>query len=282
MANHKFVFFGVRGSYPVSGSRYVKFGGNTASVFIDAGDIPLIIDAGTGIINIGKYLQKNEPRKKEVVILLTHLHIDHIQGLPFFDPIFNQDYKITIYCPDYRDVSVEKTIHALFNHPYCPISIKGVKAKLKFVILQPEQPKTIHLNDNMTVQYIKENSHPICGVLLFKISCGESSLAFCTDIESPDGLEKEHLDFISGVDVLIHDSQYFDNDYNSSTNSKKGFGHSTFIMAANNALAAGVKKLYLFHYSPSYVDEKIEKMLYSARKIFKNTHLSIEQKINKF
>ena len=91
-------------------------------------------------------------------------------------------------------------------------------------------------------------------------------------------LEKKYLEFIKGADILIHDSQYFDTDYYSNENSKKGFGHSTISMAATNAIKCEVKKLFLFHYSHRYSDKDVEKMLREARKIFKNTFLSEELK----
>ena len=97
MQETKLVFYGVRGSYPVPDKKVIKYGGNTASILIEADNESIILDAGTGIINIGKYLLTVNPQRKKINLFLTHLHNDHIQGLPFFDPVFDKEYEINIY-----------------------------------------------------------------------------------------------------------------------------------------------------------------------------------------
>ena len=278
MEESKLIFYGVRGSYPVPGKDVVKYGGNTTSILIEAGDDFIILDAGTGIINIGKYLLETKPHRKKINLFLTHLHSDHIQGLPFFDPVFDNEYEINIYCNETPKTPLEDTILTLFKQPLSPIENDGIKAKFNFFILDVDHRETIRIGEKIGVEYIKENSHPLAGVLLYRITIDDKRIVFATDVESPGGFAKEHMDFINGVDILIHDSMYFDSDYHSPESPKKGFGHSTVSMAVGNAVKAGVKKLFLFHYDPNYTDKDVERMHREAAKKFNHTYLSEELK----
>ncbi len=280
MAEANLVFYGVRGSYPVPHRNTAKYGGNTASILLEREDKVVVLDAGTGIIQIGNYLKESKPNIKKIDLFLTHLHSDHIQGLPFFEPVFDEAFEINIYSDNNKSgkISFRDTIYTLFSQPLSPISKEGIKAALNFISLDTENPRAIVIGEDFDVDYIKENGHPLSGVLVYRITVEGITVVYATDVESPGGFEGKYLDFIKGADVLIHDSQYFDDDYLSPENPKKGFGHSTVSMAAANAVKCGVKKLFLFHYSPEYSDRDVEKMLGEARKTFKNTFLSEEFK----
>jgi ribonuclease BN (tRNA processing enzyme) len=274
------VFYGVRGSYPVPAKNTQKYGGNTASILIEKGDKIVILDGGTGIIPLGNYLKNNKPHVKKVDLFLTHLHIDHIQGIPFFEPVFDKEFEITVYSDNNtkKNISFRDTVYSLFAQPLSPISKKGIKAAFRFVPLDTRDTKTITVDENFSVDYIKENDHPLSGVLIYRVTVGDKRVVYATDVEVPNGFQGKYLEFIRGADILIHDSQYFEADYYSPGSPKKGFGHSTVSMAAANALEAGVKSLYLFHYSPEYTDDDVETMLAEARKTFNNTFLSEELK----
>lgn len=276
MQETKLVFYGVRGSFPVPDKMMSKYGGNTSCLLIDNNCQPLILDAGTGIINIGKYLLNSKPQQKKINLFLTHLHIDHILGLPFFDPVFDESYEINIYCDQTPKTPLEDTIYSLFNQPLSPISNEGIKATLNFTILNTDHRETIRVGENIAVDYIKEKRHPLSGVLFYCITVKGKRIVYATDVESADGFGREQLDFIRGADILIHDSMYFDSDYSSSTHPKTGFGHSTVSMAVENAIRGEVKKLFLFHYDPGYTDEQVERMYQEAKKKFKHTYLSKE------
>ncbi|MGE5342451.1 MAG: MBL fold metallo-hydrolase [Candidatus Omnitrophota bacterium] len=277
MYDIKLTFYGVRGSYPVSGKRVARFGGNTSSILIETDDQPLILDAGTGIIEIGNYFQKKLPQLKKISIFLSHFHTDHIQGLPFFKPMYDNEFEIDIYGFENAQHKLSDTVYSLFKPPLSPIEEKGVKAKINFRALDTDHPRMIPIGHTAVVEYIRED-HPLSGVLVYRIAFGQKHIVYSTDVETPEGFKKETLEFITGADALIHDSMYFDKDYNSSTFSKKGFGHSTVSMAVSNAIQGNVKKLFLFHYNPDYPDRDIVKMREEAKKRFKNTFLSEESR----
>jgi len=276
----KFTFYGVRGSYPVSAPKTIKYGGNTSSILFESGDDLFIFDAGTGIVGAGEYIQRKK-NIKTLNIFLTHLHIDHIMGLPFFNPLYDKEKIINIYCFKYNGFKYEDTIFSLFNQPLSPISPKGILADLRFLTFGESVKSPVSINRNTSVSCMKDDMHPKSGVLIYKVEFFDKKIVFATDIESEKGFSGKYSDFIKNTDILIHDSQYTNKDYTSKSNPKAGYGHSTVDMAVNNAVSMDVEKLFLFHYSPEYSDKMLENMLIHARKGFKNTYLSIERQINK-
>lgn len=277
MQSSRLIFYGVRGSYPVPDKKVLKFGGNTSCVLIESGDRLIVLDAGTGIINLGSYLKQEKNHIKHIHIFLTHLHIDHIQGIPFFEPVYDPEFKIDFYCNDSGDSRLEEAIFALFNQPLSPIGKNGIKADFTFNTLDIENRKTIDLGNGICVDYIKE-SHPVAGVLIYNIDIDGARVVYATDVETPSGFAPSTMEFIQGADILIHDSMYFDWDYYSPKFSKEGFGHSTVTMAVENAIKTKIKKLFLFHYNPNYSDDQVREMLHEAKQRFPETYLSEELK----
>lgn len=281
MGTMTLTFFGVRGSYPVPDKRMSRFGGNSASVLLETSEAHIILDAGTGIIRAGKYLQHrfdHEPTPKKIHIFLSHLHIDHIMGLPFFSPMFDPASHILIYCPKYETIDFRKAVQALFLPPYSPITLEGIKAKVDFLTLDHSGKDRVGITDGTAVDFMRHSLHPLLGVAIYRVSHQKKRVVYATDVESPDGFNPEIVRFIRGADVLIHDSQYQDSDYFRSAHSRKGFGHSTVSRAVQNARQCEVGKLFLFHFDPDYIDATVEKMLAQARREFKNTYLAQELK----
>jgi ribonuclease BN (tRNA processing enzyme) len=272
-------FFGVRGSYPVPGKSTPRYGGNTSSLLFEIDGQMVLFDAGTGIIQVGRYLSQRLEGGGKIHLFLTHLHLDHIQGLPFFKPLFNPQVEIIIHCPEIPGNSFRQAIEALFLPPYSPITLNGIKASLSFqpLDLNPEN-NFVKLDSDILVSHVKHDSHPRLGVIIYQLAHAGRRVVYATDVESPDGFDDAISHFIHGADILIHDSQYLDRDYFNAHNPRISYGHSTVLMAVRNAEQCKVKKLFLFHFDPEYADEKLDEMLILARQKFKNTYLAQEQK----
>ncbi len=280
MTETYFTFYGVRGSYPVADESVKKYGGNTTSLLIENGNEIIVFDAGTGIIKLGEYLKNERENITDISLFITHYHLDHLMGMSFFYPFSDKKYKIKIYYPEIEGLDVISVLHSMFEPPYSPIGKDGIQAHIELIPLDIKEDKNIHINKDINIDYFYDPLHPVHGVMLYKVKDNEKNLVFATDIEPENSFSDELKAFIKDSDVLIHDAQYLDEDYYNKKTPTKGYGHSTFTMAANNALEGNVKKLYLFHHNPFYSDKKLDKILKDVRKKFKDSFLAREYKKN--
>lgn len=280
MQEMKIKFRGVRGSYPAPKQSHLKYGGNTSCVEVWAGNNLIILDAGTGIIDLGRDLQKeyilsgtdNATRKPvSASIILSHLHQDHIQGLQFFAPLFIPTSNIDIFGPVHGNETLKSALsNTLFDKVF-PVSIDEIPSNLNIydfalknvLVITPDgkkhftpfsEFKLAENADNVVISVYKTTAHPKNGSLSIKIQYKGKTLVFATDKESYIGCDKKFIEFAHGTDVLIHDAQYTHQDYISPILPKQGFGHSTFNMAIETAKFAKAKKLFFFHYDPNYDD----------------------------
>ena len=257
-------FWGVRGSIPVPGQNTIKYGGNTPCLQITTKDDLIILDAGTGLRELGNLLVKENTFKK-IHILLTHNHWDHIQGIPFFQPLFKKDYLINIYSNPNNGLNAELTVDALMNPDFFPVDKEVFQAKIKYFSIVPE--KSFWIGD-ARIDSIRLNHAK--GTVAFKITNEGKSVVYMTDNEimyneengkleivSLKKLNKNIIQFCKNCDYLIHDSMYLFEDFKN----KKGWGHSNNISSAYLSLCSDTKNLSLFHFNPDYHDNTIDKMV---------------------
>lgn len=272
--------WGTRGSIPVPGSSTVEFGGNTLCVELRYGEDDLIIiDAGTGIRLLANALLKEDLPKGPIKahLFISHTHWDHIMGFPFFVPIFIPKTELTIYGPStYEEDSLEKSIRGQLQYHYFPVKYDELAAEMKFISLKESRVEI----DGMVVK-TKYLNHPVsCLGYRFEYA-GESICTlfdhepfrnlFPTDPDDPnfDPLvaeegeavareENQRIEsFYKGVDLLIHDCQYTQEEYLSS---KLGWGHSSFAYVVRAAQKQDVKRLLLIHHDPMRTDEELENL----------------------
>ncbi len=303
MSNFEIKFRGVRGSYPTPERNKLKYGGNTACIEINIGNQLIIIDAGTGIISLGDDLLRehllsgiDEYSRKSInaTILLSHTHQDHIQGLPFFNPIYLNSTNIDIFGSDHENNNLKNTLSMLTFDKMFPLTFDEMPAKIDirnfhektFLSFDPNgdslaeiKPITSDFEEDpekVEIRCFKSYAHPKEGVLIFKISYKNKVVVYASDKESYIGGDKKLIQFCRNADVLIHDAHYTKDDYMSATTPKQGFGHSTPDMAAKIAELANVSQLFLYHIGPSYNDDMVDVIERAARTLFPNTQVAYE------
>lgn len=258
-------FWGVRGSVPVSGKRYVKYGGHTpcASLVSSEEDL-IVIDAGTGIMSLGESLKENRNKKYiHIHLVFTHFHIDHIMGLPFFSPLFSRETKVSFYSP-LKSGETQGLLSTLMGGRFFPIPFEKTGAEKSFRVIPSED----FFIGNIRVSHIPLN-HPQ-GSFAYRFSEKGRSILFATDTEHPEkGLDEQLVAFAQKTDILIYDATFTPDEYKKG---RRGWGHSTWKQGTKIAQKAGVGKLYLSHFSPSHPDKKIDNIIKSARKIFPETY----------
>jgi len=262
-------FWGVRGSIPVPGPTTVRTGGNTSCVEVECGNNTIILDAGTGIRLLGyEFLKK---RKRVAHIFISHVHWDHIQGFPFFNPAFVEGNTFYLYGGRNVTTTLEETLYGQMNYPNFPVLLKDLPSKIVFNDLDEGEVIKIGEGEEVVVDNVRLN-HPN-GVYSYRIRYGGNSLVYATDTEHTTEPDAKLIEFARNVDLLIYDAQYFPEEYSGKNGggSKVGWGHSTMIEGANIAKLAGVKKLVLFHHDPLHTDEDVDRKEKLAQEIFKQT-----------
>lgn len=278
-------FWGVRGSIPSPGPDTVHFGGNTSCIEIRAGGEIIILDAGTGLRGLGRELTDEfGDQPFNLTLLLTHTHWDHIQGLPFFRPVYQPQCRLRILGYEGARKSLVNVLSSQMESPYFPVLFDELPGNI-----QIEELKDLEFQvGGLAVKAWFANHPGIC--MGYRIFTDEGSVAYFPDNE-PHSRAHKHLpgqssdtrayaeeqeqrmvEFIRGADVLILDSQYDLEEYQSHI----GWGHGCVDFTVSLAIRAEVKKLFLFHHDPDHDDDKIASMVTQARKLVTDAGASLQ------
>jgi len=278
-------FWGVRGSYPTPGQGTVAFGGNTACVEIRVGSQVVILDAGTGIIPLGREMSRQAAQDKrpiQAVLLFSHLHHDHTQGFPFFSPAYNPASRLHLFGPGASEQALEELLAHNQQPPAFPVTLRDMNAAKEFhsltetdVILMEADEVRLAKNGadcarGLCIRLMKSHAHP-GGVFIYRIEWRGLSVVYASDTEGYVGGDRRLAAFARNADLLIHDAQYAEAHYHGQIPglpATQGFGHSTPQMACELALAAGVKQLALFHHDPNYDDATLASLEAQAQELF--------------
>jgi len=286
----RLTFWGVRGSIPTPGPKTVTYGGNTSCLELRFGaeDRLVIVDAGSGIRELAGKLLANDLKKGPIrtKIFLSHTHWDHIMGYPFFTPIFIPKTELDVYGPvSFEDDPLEKVVGDQLRYRYFPVRQEELAATIRYTALK-ESEQDLGGGLRLRTKYL---NHPIL-VLGYRFEFEGKVLCTAYDHEpyqnvfemEPDdprydaeavkegadaaaGENEKVMQFFRGADLLVHDSQYTNQEYRHGKPPKKGWGHSTFEWAINAAHKARVKHLVLFHHDPDRSDAELEGLVNGYR-----------------
>lgn len=260
-------FWGTRGSLAKPGPSTLRYGGNTSCVEVRAGGTLIILDCGTGVHDLGQALL-SAPPPQNGHLLISHTHWDHIQGFPFFAPLFVPGNSWDIYAPGKLGQELEQTLAGQMEYNYFPITLEQLGAAIRFHDLG-EGRLTID-GVHVTAQYL---NHPALA-LGYRLESGGSTVVYAVDHEPhapnpvarpgepPTHIEdRRHVDLLARADLVIHDAQYRIDEYAQKT----GWGHTPAEWATDYAVAAGARRLALFHHDPLRDDDALDRLVETCR-----------------
>jgi phosphoribosyl 1,2-cyclic phosphodiesterase len=270
----KLSFWGVRGSTPTVDPATWRYGGNTPCLELIAPDgTQFILDCGTGLRMLGsRWAAPNGGKAPETQILVTHYHWDHIQGIPFFSPLYaeNNEFHFYSFRSKYlgRD-SLKQVFEAQMALPYFPVDMSAMNAKRKFK--EVDGGDTFKVGENkITSRWL---NHPQ-GCLGFRIETPAGTVAYATDNEPGDAKLDESLrELAAGADIFINDAQFTPEQLQTT---RKGWGHSTWLEGVKVARHAAAKTLVLFHHDPDSTDRMVDSILRQAREEFDSVFAASE------
>ena len=262
-------FWGVRGSTPTPQPENLRYGGNTSCVEVRLGNTLFIFDCGTGFRTLGHQLRREfNGHPVSAHVFVSHFHWDHIQGLPFFGPLYDKRENRFIFHSSSRTRSLKQVMQEQMAAPYFPVDMTEMKAQQSFCDI--EQGRVPF--DDATVEAMWLN-HPQ-GCLGFRIETRDGVFVYATDNEPGDAMfDKNVRKLAEGADVLIYDAQYLPEEYEAR---KRGWGHSHWREAINVVLQSGAKELILYHHDPEHDDACIDKVVKEARNYYPRVRAAAE------
>ena len=253
-------FWGVRGSTPCAGDAHRRYGGNTACVSLEvAGQDPIVFDLGTGLRFWG---ETHDDGPLRATALLTHIHWDHVQGLPFFVPALRPGSRLDVYGPPDEGLTLAEAFDQFMRPPFFPVRVRDLKGEIVFHDVT---------GGELTVgeARVVVRSVPHTGATNgYRVEWNGASVAYVSDHQSPlaagaegDAVDPAVLELCAGVDVLIHDCQYWPAEWVE----KADWGHCTVDYAVRVATEAGARRLVLFHHDPAHDDAEVDRIVQHAR-----------------
>lgn len=265
----KIKFWGVRGSTPAPLPENMRYGGNTSCVEVRVGDNLYIFDCGTGFRILGRALHREfNGRSFSAHVFVSHFHWDHIQGLPFFEPLYdNQQNHFQFHCSS-RTRSLKRVFEEQMASPYFPVGLNEMRARQDFYDLDE---KGLDLGDvRLRTMWL---NHPQ-GCMGFRMETKDGVMVYATDNEPGDAaFDKNVRELAAGADVLIYDAQYLPEEYEAR---RRGWGHSHWREAVNVAMESGAKELILFHHDPDHDDACIDKVVKEASNYYARVRAAAE------
>jgi phosphoribosyl 1,2-cyclic phosphodiesterase len=255
--------WGVRGSIPTPDAGSMSYGGNTPCLEIQYGDLaPLILDAGSGLRRLGlDRAEKANGHGTDVHVLFSHFHWDHIQGLPFFGPLYQQNSSITFYSSR-EPADLQGILRHQMQPPYFPVKLSSIDKRYQYCKIGSEGMPWGDLH--ITPFPLR---HPD-GCTGYRIESPTSCVVYASDHEHGDARYDAILEkHAAGADMLIYDAQYTPEEYST----RGGWGHSTWLAGTRVAREAGVRRLLLFHHDPGHDDQTLDEMVKRAGAEFENT-----------
>ncbi|MDI6400472.1 response regulator [Balneolaceae bacterium ANBcel3] len=271
------IFWGVRGSTPCPGEEYTKYGGNSTclQILIPGQKKLLILDAGSGIRALGnELLASGKPLNGR--IFFTHAHWDHIQGFPFFKPLYVPDSRFDIHMPPQMEGNTKEVLLDQMSYTYFPVTSQMLQAKLEYHVQSHAQQQY----EGYSIQYMSAN-HPV-ETAIYKITIGKKTIVFCPDNElsmanvdsngEGDPFLRQFDEFVKDADVLIHDAQYDREEYEK----KRNWGHSAWEVVVETAKKNNIRHVFLTHFDPDSTDEKLDQISEKLKEMVKDLGIHAE------
>lgn len=286
-------FHGTRGSRTVCGPEYIEFGGDTTCISAQINKRTIVFDAGSGIVKLGKaqfqsYFAGGAQGPMVTYLLHTHVHYDHLCGLPYYGPLYFNASTTYMYGPRNPLMPYQETIERFLHPPYHPVPTYEMNGEIHWnevrepqalyflkgqeapVLLNPEHPShkdKIPPEDQVeaVVRCLRGYNHPKCGVMFYRLEAFGRSVVIATDTEAFVLSDRRLVSFSQGADVLVHDAMYTEDTYTSPAVPTQGWGHSTIECALAVARRAQVKRLYMVHHDPNHTDQDLLKIEAQAK-----------------
>ena len=262
-------FWGVRGSTPTPQMENMQYGGNTSCVEVQVNDHIYIFDCGTGFRNLGKQMMLDHGTDPIFAhVFLSHFHWDHIQCIPFFQPLYENSDNYFFFHSSSRTRGLQRAIEEQMADPYFPVDMTEMAAHCNFYDMEEERVEF----DDCTIQSMWLN-HPQ-GCLGFRLETANGIFVYATDNEPGHPVfDRNVRKLAEGADVLIYDAQYLPDEYQAK---RRGWGHSHWREAVNIVLQSGAKELILYHHDPDHDDACIDNIVKSASEYYASVRAAKE------